>query len=82
MEARLTLTHLAAGLEKGLREGLDLLRRLPQQVQSQALGRAGTDAGQALELIDQPGQRSGEAAQGLGASDRNLGGLPATAVGR
>jgi hypothetical protein len=42
-------------------------------VQGQPLGRAWTDAGQPLELVDQPGQGSGETAQGCAASRWNLG---------
>jgi hypothetical protein len=41
-------------------------------VQGQALGGARTDARQALELVDQPGQRAREAAQDSAASEPNL----------
>lgn len=73
MEAAAALAHLAARGQQGIGEGLDLLAGLPQQVQGQALGRARPDAGQALELIDQPRQGSGEAAQRPGAGAMNLG---------
>jgi hypothetical protein len=61
----LALPHLAAGGQQGIGEGLDLFAGLTQQMQRQALGRAGTDARQPLELIDQPGQGPGETAQGM-----------------
>jgi hypothetical protein len=66
MEAAAALAHLTAGGEQGIGEGLDLLAGLAQQMQGQPLGRARSDTGQPLELIDQPGQGSGEAAQGPG----------------
>ena len=52
VEAGLALAHLAAGGQQGLRKALDLLFRLSQQVQGKPLGCAGTNARQALELID------------------------------
>ena len=73
MEAAGALAHLAAGRQQGISEGLDLLGGLAQHVQSQPLGRARADAGQALELINQSGQGAGEAAQGPGAVGGNLG---------
>jgi photosystem II oxygen-evolving enhancer protein 2 len=79
VKALAALTHLAARLQQGVSEGLDLLRGLAQQVKRQPLSRAGTDAGKTLELVDQPRQRSGESAQDLGASETNLGGLPSQA---
>jgi len=51
---------------------MDLLFGLPQQVQSQPLGGARTDPGQALELIDQSSQGAGKAAQGSGAGAATL----------
>ena len=63
VEAALALPHLAAGGEQGIREGLDLLTWLVQQMQRQTLGRTRPDAGKPLELIDQPCQGSGETAQ-------------------
>jgi len=68
VETTLAFAHLAAGGQQGLGKGLDLLLRLAQQMQGQPLGRAGTDAGQTLELVDQPGQGSGETAQGYAAN--------------
>lgn len=73
MEAALALAHLAAGRQQRVGEGLDLLAGLTQQVQGQSLGGARADAGQALELLDQPRQGSGEAAQRRGARVANLG---------
>jgi hypothetical protein len=49
---------------------------LAKQMQGQALGGARTDPRQALELIDQPRQGPGEAAQESAASERNLGARP------
>jgi hypothetical protein len=63
VKAALALTHLAAGGQQRIGERLDLLAGLVQQVQRQALGRARPDAGKPLELINQPCQGSGEAAQ-------------------
>ncbi len=63
MKAAPALAHLAAGRQQGVGEGADLLLRLAQQVQGQPLGGARTDARKPLELIDQAGQGSGEAAQ-------------------
>jgi hypothetical protein len=63
VEAALALAHLAAGGEQSIGKGADLFFRLAQQMQGQALGGAGADARQALELVDQPGQGTGEAAQ-------------------
>jgi hypothetical protein len=60
------LPHLAAGRQQGIGEAADLFFRLAQQVQGQALGRAGSDARQSFELVDQPGQGSGETAQRTG----------------
>lgn len=76
MEAAAALTHLAAGSDQRIREGLDLVFGLSQQVQGQALGGARADPRQALELIDQPRQGPGEAAQESAASDDNLGARP------
>jgi hypothetical protein len=73
MEAAAALAHLAAGGEQRIGEGLDLLTGLAQQMQGQALGGARSDAGQALELLDQPRQGSGEAAQQSAAKGPNLG---------
>jgi hypothetical protein len=73
VKAALALAHLAAGGEQSVSEGLDLFAGLAQQMQGQALGGARADAGQALELIDQPRQGSGEAAQRPGARKSNLG---------
>lgn len=72
MEAAAALAHLAAGRQKRVGEGADLLLRLAQQVQGQALGGARTDARQPLELVDQAGQGSGETAQRSIAEVRNL----------
>ncbi len=68
METALALAHLAAGRQQGLGEGADLLLGLSQQVQGQPLGGARPDARQSLELVDQPGQGSGETAQGYAAN--------------
>ncbi len=76
MEAASALAHLAAGREEGVGEGADLLLRLAQQVERQALGRARPDAWKPLELVDQTGQGPGEAAQRSGADRLNLGGGP------
>ena len=76
MEAAAALTHLAAGGDQGISEGLHLFLGLAQQVQGQALGGARTDPRQALELIDQPRQGPGEAAQESAASGANLGARP------
>jgi hypothetical protein len=57
------LAHLAAGRQEGIGEGLDLLAGLAQQMQGQPLCGSRTDARQPLELVDQPGQGAGEAAQ-------------------
>lgn len=73
MKATLALAHLAAGGEQSIGEGLDLFTGLTQQMQGQTLGGTRTDAGQTLELIDQPRQGSGEAAQRPGARESNLG---------
>jgi hypothetical protein len=73
METAAALPHLAAGGQQGIGETADLLLRLAQKMQGQALGRAGADARQALELIDQPGQGSGETAQRIAAGGPNLG---------
>ncbi len=73
MKAAPALAHLAAGGEQSIGEGLDLLSGLAQQVQGQSLGGARPDAGQALELLDQTRQGSGEAAQRPGAGELNLG---------
>ena len=72
METALALTHLAAGGQQGIGEGADLFLRLAQQMQGQTLGGARSDARQSLELVDQPGQGSGEAAQGRSAGPLNL----------
>ncbi|KAF0652772.1 photosystem II PsbP protein [Cyanobium sp. Copco_Reservoir_LC18] len=66
METLPALAHLAAGRQQGIGEAADLLLGLAQQVQGQALGRAGPDAGESFELVDQPGQGSGETAQRTG----------------
>ena len=55
VEAALALTHLAAGRQQGIGEGMDLLFRLAQQVQGQPLGGARTNAWQPFKLLDQPG---------------------------
>jgi len=73
VKTALTLAHLTPGRQQGFSEALDLFLRLPQQMQGQALGGAGADSRQPLKLLDQPGQRSGEAAQGSAAIARNLG---------
>ncbi len=73
MEAALALAHLAAGRQQGIGKSVNLLAGLAQQVQRQPLGGARPDAGQALELFDQPRQWSGEAAQRCGAGASNLG---------
>jgi hypothetical protein len=75
VEAALALPHLAARRKQGISECADLFFRLAQQVQGKPLGRARSDAGQAFELIDQPGQGTGEAAQRSAAGGTNLGGL-------
>ncbi|MEB3318859.1 MAG: hypothetical protein VKO39_12065 [Cyanobacteriota bacterium] len=67
------MAHLTAGREQRLGEGADVLLRLAQQMERQTLGRARADAGQPLKLIDQPSERSGEAAQRVLASAVNLG---------
>jgi hypothetical protein len=72
------LPHLGAGGQQGIGEGADLLLGLAQQMEGQTLGSARTDAWQSLELVDQPGQGSGETAQGSGASKWNLGGSGGT----
>lgn len=64
METALALPHLAAGGQQRIGEGPDLLLGLAQQMQGEPLGGAGTDPGQSLELLDQPGQRARETAQG------------------
>jgi hypothetical protein len=74
VEAAAALAHLTAGGQQSLGKGADLLLRLAQQMQGKPLGGAGPDAGQPLELIDQPGQGSGEAAQESAAGRWNLGG--------
>ena len=78
MEAAPALAHLAAGRQQGIGKGADLLLRLAEQMQGQPLGGARPDAGQPLELVDQPGQGSGEAAQrsGAGVGDPGRGGAP------
>jgi hypothetical protein len=76
VEAACALTHLAAGGDQGIGEGLHLFLGLAQQVQGQALGGARADARQALELIDQSRQGPGEAAQESAASGVNLGARP------
>ena len=53
--AALALSHLLPCREQGISEGAALLLRLAQQMQSQALGCARTDAGQPFKLLDQPG---------------------------
>jgi hypothetical protein len=73
VKATPALAHLAAGRQQGIGEAADLFLRLAQQVERQALGCARPDAGQPLELVDQAGQGSGEAAQGTAATGRNLG---------
>jgi hypothetical protein len=73
METLAAVTHLAAGGQQGIGEGTDLLLGLTQQVQGQALRRARTDARQTLELVDQPGEGSGEAAQRTVEAGRTLG---------
>jgi hypothetical protein len=72
VEAAAALAHLAAGGQQGVGEGADLLLRLAQQMQGQPLGGAWPDARQTLELIDQTGQGSGEAAQKSAADGPNL----------
>jgi len=76
VEAAPALTHLAAGGKQGIGEGLHLFLGLAQQVQGQALGGARTDPRQALELVDQPRQGPGEAAQKSAATGVNLGVRP------
>ena len=73
MEAGLALAHLGAGCQQGISELMDLLLRLIQKMQSEPLGRARADARQTLKLIDQPGQRFGEAAQWSAADAGNVG---------
>ena len=63
MKAGLALTDLSACGQQCLRELMDLLLWLIEQMKGQTLGGARADARQALKLIDQPGQRSGKAAQ-------------------
>jgi hypothetical protein len=74
MEAAAALAHLAAGRQQRIGEGADLILGLAQQVQGQPLRRARSDARQPLELVDQTGQGSGEAAQESAAGRWNLGG--------
>ena len=59
----LALAHLSAGGQQRIRKLMDLLLRLIEQMEGQSLGGSRPDAGQAFKLIDQPGQRSSEAAQ-------------------
>jgi hypothetical protein len=73
VKAALALTHLAASCQHRIGEGADLLFGLAQQMQGQPLGGARSDARQSLELVDQPGQGSGETAQGRSAGAANLG---------
>jgi hypothetical protein len=74
VKTALALTHLAAGRQQGIGEAAGLFGGLVQQVQRQPLGRAGANARQPLELLNQPGQGSGVAAQGSAAAESNLGG--------
>ena len=75
MEAAPALAHLGAGRQQSVGEDADLFLGLAQQVEGQTLGGARTDARQPLKLVDQPGQGSGETAQGTDAAWRNLGAL-------
>jgi photosystem II oxygen-evolving enhancer protein 2 len=76
MKTATALAHLAAGRQQGVGEGADLLLRLAEQMESESLGCARTDARQPLKLIDQAGKGPGEAAQGSAANEANLGGSP------
>ena len=69
----MALAHLGAGRQQGISELMDLLLRLIQKMQSEPLGRARADARQTLELINQPGQRFGKAAQWSAADAGNVG---------
>jgi hypothetical protein len=72
MKAGLALPHLGPCSQQRIRETADLLFRLPEQMQGQSLGRAGTNPRKSLELVDQPSEGSGESAQNTGASGENL----------
>jgi photosystem II oxygen-evolving enhancer protein 2 len=72
VKTALALAHLAACRQEGIGKGANLLFGLTQQMQRQALGGARTDPGQALELINQPSQGSGETAQGSAADGATL----------
>ena len=63
MKAGLALANLGSCRQQGICKAADLFFRLPEQVQGQSLRGAGTDPRQSLELINQPRQGSGEAAQ-------------------
>lgn len=76
MKTAAALPHLTPGADQGVGEGVHLFLGLAQQVQGQALGRAGSDPRKALELIDQPRQGPGEAAQESAATEANLGARP------
>ena len=68
MKTGLALAHLSARRQQSISELMNLLLRLIEQMQGKTLSCAGSDAGQPLELIDESGQRSGEAAQGSAAA--------------
>jgi hypothetical protein len=73
MEATLAVAHLQPGGQQGVGEGAGLLLGLAEQMEGQSLGGAGTDTGQPLELLDQPGQGTGVTAQRRVAEAVNLG---------
>jgi hypothetical protein len=55
MKTGLALAHLSARRQQSISELMNLLLRLIEQMQGKTLGRAGSDAGQPFELIDQSG---------------------------
>ena len=50
------LLHVANGRTQELR----ILARVPEDMEGKTLGALGSDAGQLLQLLDEPGKRFGE----------------------
>ena len=68
MVAGLAVANLRSCRQKCIGKAADLLLRLAKQMQGQSLRSAWSDSRQPLELIDQPCQWAGEAAQNSVAS--------------
>ena len=59
MIALATQPHLFFRIGEGASESVDILFRLLEDMQSEALGRFGANTGKSLQLLDEASQRTG-----------------------